>query len=209
MNWKSFKQYPFPNKSLLFILLFLFVTQINAVMIEALPNESNVFLGNSFQIDLVISGLEQQNPNEVVRGFHIDIGYDAAIVNATSVIFGEFLSLNHPLGTLFQKSDISTAGYVTAEEVSLWSESFLDIQQPDSFILASIGFDAIGIGDSLFEFLPYLNFGIDIKGLDALVLPITVQSGLVNVHPVSVTEPATLLILGIGLLLISLFKKGD
>lgn len=208
MNHNSIKPYRFPGKSSLCFLMLLFVTQANAIMIEALPGSADVFIGDTFQIDLVISGLEQHPFDEVIRAFHLDLAYDATIANATSVVFGDYLSLNHPLTPFFQKSDLSAPGTVMMEEVSLWTDmDFLRAQQPDSFILASIEFDAIGAGEGPFSFLPYLNFGIDIKGHDAQVLPVTVQDGLVHVSPAKIPEPSILLLFGTGLLLMALTRK--
>lgn len=181
------------------LLSLLFASQANAILIQALPSTNDVALGDAFRVDIVISGLEQQPQPEIVRAYHLDLAYSPELASATDVVFGDYLGLSHPLSNWFRKSEV-TAGNVMLEELSLWGTSTLDAAQPDSFMLASIGFMATDLGTVNFDLLPYLNFGIDVKGRDAQILPISHIGGLVNVNPVPIPEPTTVLLLGIALL---------
>lgn len=188
-----------PLASIVFLLTLLFASQSQAIFVQALPSANEVTLGEAFRIDIVISGLEQQPRPEIVRAYHLDLAYAPDIVDATDVMFGDYLGLSNPLSGLFRRSEI-TAGNVMLEELSLWRDSTLSAAQPDSFRLASIGFMATDLGTVNFDLLPYLNFGIDVKGRNAQVLPLEYVGGLVNVNAVAIPEPATVLLLGIGLL---------
>ena len=192
--------------SLAFILTLLFSSQVNAILIQALPDANTVAIGETFRVDIVISGLEEQAPAEFVRGYHLDLAYAPEIVTATDVVFGDMLALSHPLAGMLQHSQI-TNGNVMLEEVSLWSDSALDLAQPDSFLLASIGFLATDPGIVTFDFLPYFDFGIDIKGSGAQLLSVEGVSGSVNISSTAVPEPASFVLFGIGLLGIAILKK--
>ena len=156
-------------------------------------------VGDAFRIDIVISGLEQQPRPEIVRGYHLDLAYAPDIVNNTDILFGDYLGLGHPLSNLFRKSEV-TAGNIMLEELSIWGEPVLDAAQPDSFRLASIGFTATDLGTVNFDLLPYLNFGIDVKGRNSQILPLDHVGGVVNINAVTIPEPSTVLLLGIALL---------
>ena len=193
--------------SFAFLLTLLFASKSSAILLQALPSASDVAVGDQFRINLVISGLEQQSPPEIVRGYHLDLGYTPDITAATDVAFGDMLRLSSPLSSIFQKSEL-TNGNVMLEELSLWGDSVLDLAQPDSFMLASVGFVAMDAGTVNFDFTPYLNFGIDIKGLNADVLPVTSMGGAVNIHGVTIPAPTTIFLLGIGLLGMAILKTG-
>lgn len=182
-----------------FLFSLVFTCQANAILIQALPNISDVAVGDAFRVDIEISGLEHQSPSEIVRGYHLDVVYTQDITAATDVIFGDMLGLSSPLSSFLQKSAFSN-GNVMLEEVSLWDDSVLDLAQPDSFVLASIGFVALNEGTVNYDFTPYIDFGIDIKGLNAQILPVAVMSSSVNIHRLTIPAPATILLFGVGLL---------
>jgi hypothetical protein len=191
--------------SLAFILTLLFSSQVNAILIQAIPDASDVAIGETFRVDIIVLGLEEQTPHEVVRGYHLDVAYAPEVAIATDVVFGDMLGLYHPLAGIFQHSQI-TNDYIMLEEVSLWSDSTLGLAQPDSFMLASIGFVATDLGTVTFDFLPYLDFGIDVKGRGAQLLPIEAARGSVNISSASVPEPTSIMLFGLGLLGIALTK---
>ena len=195
------------HKSLTIIVLLslmLIASNSNAINIAAIPDSGAVAVGDPLNVDIVISGLEGVTPNEIVRSYQLDILFNNSVVSATNVLFGNFLALNHPLTPFLQTSTILN-DRVTILETSLWSDDVLDIAQPDSFTLASITFETIGAGSTSFEFLPFLNFGIDITGRSGNLLNVTPQTGNLTVR--SVPEPSSLLLFIMGLSLILLVRK--
>lgn len=191
---------------LIFLLSLLFTSQAYAIFIQALPSDNEVAVGDAFRVDIVISGLEDLSQPQIVRGYHLDLAYSSDVAVATDVEFGNYLGLSSPLSSFLQKSSM-TSGDVMLEEVSLWGDNILDAAQPDSFTLASIGFLATGAGTANFDFLSYLGFGIDIKGLDAQLLSVDGVGGTVNINTVNIPEPATILLLGVALLGIAAIKR--
>jgi len=192
--------------SFVFLLTLLLTSQAKAILLQALPSASEVVVGDAFQIDIVISGLESPPLNELIRGYHLDLAYAPELATATDVVFGDLLGLGSPLSPILQKSAMNS-GDVMLEEVSLWSDSILAAAQPDSFILASIDFLATNEGAMNFDFLPYLNFGIDIKGSGSQLLSLESVGGVVNIISVNIPEPATGLLFGTALLGLYLTQK--
>lgn len=178
---------------------FFHTTPALAITIDFLPSSQSVAVGDTFDVDVVISGL--WDAGEIVSAYDLDVSYDATNLSATGVIFGGYLDdLLFPGFFTIQDAVLSTAGTVDLFELSFLWDDELAVQQPDSFTLATISFDALVAGTSALIFEPYLNFGIDVKGRDALVLPLDVGIGSINITDVaSVPEPASLLLMLSGL----------
>lgn len=160
-----------------------------AISLSFVPPSQEVLVGDLVTVDVVASGLEAVVPEEIVSAYDLDVSYDPGILQALSVTFGSLL------GFSLQNFDLSVPGVVDVAELSLESDTVLAALQPDSFILATLSFNAVGIGTSALEFVPDLIFGIDVKGRDAQVLSLTASSGSATVVP----EPGTLSLLGSGL----------
>ena len=184
---------------LLSALLLIGANSVSAIMLEVIPSDHQVVVGEQFTIDLAISGLEQQSPNEIVRAYHLDLGFDDLLLSAMHVGFGGYLNPDASM-PIFRKYDISAPGNVMLEELSLLQSETLSEIQPDTFVLASIGFKAMNVGMTSLELLPYLEFGIDVKGQDAKILPIQVGHGILDIVPgVVIAEPNVLVLLVLGL----------
>ena len=134
----------------------------------------------TFDVDVVITGVDAPGLN----GFEFDLDFDSAILSAMSVVDGGF-----HLAPVFVVQDIVGLSAVEFAAVTLGP-----LGAVGSGILASITFDAIGIGSSLLA----LNNVI-------LAAPFAVEIALggINdgtIHVASVPEPAAGLLLALGLI---------
>lgn len=178
--------------------LFIIHTPAHAISIGFDPVSSSVTLDDSFDVDIVISGLGD-GEEASVSAFDIDVSYDSAVLDATAVIFGSLLG-GGPL--LSFQDAIFNPGFVDIAELSLLSSLDLDALQASSFTLATVTFHAIGIGDSLLnipteDMLPIV--GLDIKDAFGFELDVTSIAANVTVEPRAVPVPGALPLLVIGL----------
>jgi hypothetical protein len=196
-----------------FMGLFCFIsaTPALAISIDFDPIDSNVLVGDAFDVDVVVSGLEASGLDEIVSAYDLFIGYDDAVVSATAVSFGTYLDDMLFPGFTLQAEDLQTAGQINISETSLLTDDFLALQQPDSFTLATLSFTALsaGISDLLFDLHPLLGINNDVKGRNGALIPVTMGTGSISVaiKPISVPEPASLALLLAGLLILSVSSR--
>jgi hypothetical protein len=190
-----------------FTLFCLINTQIaSAIIIDIVPTSQNLQTGDAFDVDVVVSGLSAVN--EIVSTYDFDISYDTSILSATAVSFGQYLDDLFVPGFSFQDAILTTPGIVDFAELSLLSDQELATQQPDSFLLASLSFQAVGVGISQLLFVSDPVGGIDVKGRNYSPLTVDVTGTQVTVSPAaSVPEPNTFLLMLIALIALPLIKK--
>lgn len=155
------------------------------------PNAQTIGVGNPASMDLVVSGLGNLSAPSI-GAFDFDLSYNAAIISAVSLTFGNFLDLGG-LGSV-QFSDLTTAGAIHLGEVSFESSSDLNNAQPDTFMLATLGFTGLASGISSIDFT-FVSLS-DETGQS--FLGFSTRSGSIEVTGVpDVGSTASLLLLGI------------
>ena len=165
----------------------------DAVMIDFAPASATVALGDSFAVDVVVSGLLAAPGGEVVSAFDLDVLYDGTILAATGFRFSDGLGL--------PEIDAFTSVSGTAGRIDFASVSLLDaitlfgLQGTDSLVLGELLFDTVGIGRSALTFDSLAGPGVLLVGADPFgSLQIdSLGTGQIDVFdPVSVNEPGTL-----------------
>ena len=190
----------------IFLLLLFCSSQVSAITINYEPSTATANVGDSIDIDVVISGLA--DANEIVSTYDLFVGYDDSVLAASSVTFGPYL--DDFFFPSIQFEDYSNPGLLEFGEISFLLDDELAAIQPDSFVLATLSFDAIasGFSDLIFEPHPFFT-RIDVKGRDAQILTLMAGVGSITVMepPVGVPEPESLILLLIGFLLLSISSR--
>jgi hypothetical protein len=178
-----------------------------AVAIEFTPASTTVSLGDSVDLDVVVTGLG----SEIVSTFDLLVSYDPAIVSLTALVYGPNLGTPGFPGVYNFPPDL-TAGLVSFAAVSFLSDDELDaLQQDDAtgrldpLVLATLSFTAVGLGTTALVEEPHPLLGlVDVKGRDGQVLPLDNDPGRITVvgggmPPTPVGEPSVLLLFAAGL----------
>lgn len=169
------------------------------------PTDQTVFRGESARADLEIFDLD----GEVVSAYDLDILYDSTVVRATGVVFTNALG-DELFFEVLSSSATSTPGVVDLAEVSLLSDADLFSQQGgDSVRVASLIFDAVGVGETYLDVV--FDETNDIKGRLGQILDADSTRGRIEVlGPVAaVPEPSSALVFCVGIALVSRFFGRD
>jgi len=164
-----------------------------AISLSFQPAAPTVAVGGPFNVDVVISGLNAAG--EIASAFDLDVTYDPAILTGTNVYFG--VLLGDPVLSEADAGAVLTPGRIDFWTLSYLSDGDLALIQPghpDSFVLATLAFQAIGGGTSALRFDPVTFPGVDVKGNLGVRLDVGTVNGSVTVtggvH--AVPEPSSL-----------------
>jgi hypothetical protein len=164
------------------------------------PASQTVDLGTQVNAALVISGL---GGGTALGVFDVTISFDPLILAYSSVTFGDpVLGDQLGLGSLPITFETPSTGAVELFELSFDSPADLNSLQASSFTLATLAFDAVGVGTSS------LDMTIHSLG-DAYGASITadITNGSVDVQASAIPEPSVLLLLASGLVALGLIAK--
>jgi hypothetical protein len=160
-----------------------------AISLELLPSEQNVLLGDELAVDIAISGLTERTAPSV-SGFDLDIGFDSnlfAYAGATigDPNFGDLLDL--PGAPDSFTSFIPSVGGMNFINITPDVElPFLDRDQPDSFILATLFLNTLGTGSSSLD----LTVNALVNSDRELLAVNNISNASVTVSSRSVPEPS-------------------
>lgn len=188
----------------------------HALVIGFDPAAATVTAGDSFNVDILLDGLDAAG--ESVSVFDLSIGYDPAVLAPVMVALGPGADAIFSADTAAALSNTFDLGFAILGALGLGSGggplsvSAASLAPPgpavqgDSVLLARLTFEALAAGFSDLLFLDHpAGSPLNVIGNDPLsVLEFDqIGSGRIQVQPVvSVPVPGTLMLLGAGLLLI-------
>ena len=107
--------------------------------VSVVPNPQSISSGGAADVDVMISGLGNY-AYPALGAWDVRLTYDPSVASAISVLFGSYLSPS------FQDYDLSLPGQTDIFEVSFALPEEIIAQQPDSFLLATVGFTGLEDG---------------------------------------------------------------
>jgi len=180
------------------LLLFCSLTltsQAYAVMLSLQPSSSTANIGDTIDVNFVVSGLTAGAAAPSVGHFDIDITWSGPQLMFDSVAFGPYLG-DPADPTETQVSILPPGVFVGLSEQSLLTPAALDALQPANFTLATVTFTAAALGNTV---VSGDLFALDDAFGNRLLDPFgPVDSAHIDV--LSVAEPVSLALLGVGIL---------
>ncbi|GBE10200.1 hypothetical protein BMS3Abin12_00762 [bacterium BMS3Abin12] len=198
-----------PGRYLTSALLGLFSAAVYAApMLSLTPASQTVSNGSLVTVGLVVSGLSDFSAPSLST-FDVQIGYDPTILAATGgtigdPVNGDQLDLSG-FGTI-NAIDTSIPGTTEPYEISFDFPSELDTLQLGSFALASLTFNALAPGTSP---LTIASMVLGDSNGDPLAAQIQNANVTVSSPSMSVPEPPTVLLIGLGLLVMACLVRPD
>src|SRR5262245_14014501 len=181
------------------------IGRANAVVIAVTPASSAVSVGDTFGIDIVVSGLDAGG--EIVSAFDLDLAYDAGLVSAAGITFSPLLGV--PDVDAFT-AGVFSSGRVDFANLSLLSNLDLAALQGDSVLLARLTFRALDAATAALNLDPLAAPGVALVGLDPFsLLPIDRigNASVLITRPTTVPQPGSLALIALALIAIAIVKR--
>lgn len=183
-------------------------TASQAALVSISPSDSSKVQGDTFSLDVNISGLG----NELVSVVDLNIYFNPAVLKGLSISFGPGLGgpwtdLSEILGSSFDVFAYSNL-YDPPNTLAEGDAALAEVQTDGSFTLMTLEFEAIGEGVSQVSFGNGANER-DVVGRDAEFLrnqysgacvAVNSPNGGTNTCDITVPEPATYGLVGMALL---------
>ena len=185
------------------MLIFLGIGSVKAAILDIVPNNQSVLLGDTVNIDLNISGLGNFSADSL-GAFDLDINFDPSILSFNNAVFGNQLDI-FDLGSI--TGTTPGAGSVNLFELSLDPSSALDTMQAGSFTLVTLAFDTLATGSSILSMSKI--FLSDAPGNPLLIDSVNNGSVIVT-SQTTVPEPGILWLFCVSLFMLPWWKRsGD
>ena len=165
---------------------------LQAISIGFSPLNQTIGAGGMGTVDIVVSN----RGGTEIGAFGFDVLFDPAIISLTGITFG--LQLGDPVLEALSGSVVG-AGMASLTETSFLTVAELQaLQMSDSFVLATLNFNAIGVGVSALSFA-----NTDFVDGSANNLSVEAQIGSVAAVP----EPSTMVLLGSALIGVAVRRR--
>lgn len=193
------------------IILSLFLMSFNsmATLISVELNQSSYQVGDVLTADFIISDIEEDiGFQKLLASFAFNVSWDNTMIEYVSTEFGNKLNVGL-FGSDQGFTDVMTNNADISETSYAWWDELLLVQDSLSqFVLASIDFKVIGLGNgsgslNLTQVLFGDDFGAAYTDVSSMDQNYSVTSG----NTVDVPEPATLILMLLSLTLLVRQRK--
>ncbi|HQW08211.1 MAG TPA: hypothetical protein PLK05_03430 [Steroidobacteraceae bacterium] len=172
----------------------------HAILLSLDPLVSTVYEGDSFGVNIRVSGLHARGSDEIVSAFDLDVLFNDLLLNATGFNFGSALG-DPDLDTLYTFSALG--GVADIFQLSFLDDDTLAEAQGGSVLLGQLQFTALNPGISFLTFGTDPLFGHNIVGRNGESLtPVHAIPAVTIIRRVAVPEPDVLALTGFALLML-------
>jgi hypothetical protein len=186
------------------VALFVWCAAAGALSISLQPLSSTFQQGTPFSLSVVVSGLS--GDSEILSAYDFDIGFDPSLVHFSGAASAGGLGA----GSLFLASDPgSVTNSINLFELAVLSDADLSALQGDPLTVATLTFVGIASGTAQFSFGEFHALGgfTPPGGSTDDLLPLlqgtTGAQVIITDRTSSVPEPSSLLLFGLGALLLT------